>query len=311
MKEFRLLGHWDLYLRLLRGIQSVNQQNRVHILLENRMSTIERSELILRFHQAIAWRAPFGFLERPRVLPLFRKPFRELPRKLSANLSEWISHLSVHDRLSDIPSVEPMIRERSNRKAHFYRAFSGRNTGLLIGWSGSRGRLMMPIANYLPVASSLQHDLLLLQPDRASGYGSGIPRFGADFNGLVDGLSRFRDSSGYEKVIVLGTSLGSGPALVSAPRLGADKCVVVGLTDIERSPYLPKWDEVFRLWSRSEGPSLSITAGSAAPADIQFSKMAQEHLGGTLELIQDQGHTPIWGLLRSGKFFDWFKRAAS
>ena len=200
-----------------------------------------------------------------------------------------------------------MFRAESSVRSHLYHPVSGPGKKLLVGWGGMANRLMMPIANYLPLASKLGWDVLLLQPDRAKRYQEGVGRFGSSFEKTVIGLDSFIKKKGYGRLAVMGTSAGGIPALLSAARLGADNCMVVGMGAPEDSGYVSGWEEIERIWSSRRPPKLHLTAGGDAVGDVAVAERCNRILGGKTHIVVGQGHATVWPMLRSGQFVRWFE----
>ncbi len=109
---------------------------------------------------------------------------------------------------------------------------------LLVIFTGSVGRVMMPIPQFLDALPPVPIDVLLLRNDSERHYRSGVVGFGSSlWRTALAVKSRFV-SKGYRRVIVLGTSSGGLPALCVANQIGADLGIAVG----GRFPY-----DLFRL----------------------------------------------------------------
>lgn len=277
------------------------------------MSSVERQLLIRKLEREVPKSNGLN-----RGLPLFRaRPTRpnfdrSFDFRFGENLSQWLSRLRHHEKLSGAEHWEPLQRTATTRGFAFYRNEVSGNRRLLVGWSGVAKRLMVPVANYLPALASLGADLLLLWPDRSEGYANGVSGLGTSVKDVAAQILRMTEGAGYASIAVLGTSLGSIPAILSASTLGASRCAVVGLSSPDRDDGLSLWRAVDDEWRDSEiefRPDLTFTHGGEAHRDELESLNAAKVLGGRILRIPAEGHAPIWGLMKIFGFRSWLSDA--
>jgi len=211
----------DLFERQAAKCRSVNQFNRLHIALENRLTPLEVRDL----SRLIAG------------------------RYAAAPSADWIKNLQDTLDLNKKPDPEPYLRRRLKPNLNFYSRGGDRaEKTLMIGFAGGARRLMTPVSVILQNLDSSETDLLLISRHGKRKYDDGISGLASSFDGLMAVLENIVASYGYRRVVSYGTSAGAFPALLAALYLDLDRGVGVGSQSIMSEKW--RWlldDEKFKL----------------------------------------------------------------
>lgn len=294
-------GYW----RLISCAQSVNQQNAVNIAFDDRMSAIERQELISILKRKLSSRREVLNGAHPCTEPRGRPGEVET---LRSNLEDWLRHFRYHQKLAGRPKANSLKRRFSTSHLSFYAAGNQGSRELIIGWTGRSRRLMMPVANYLPAFADRKADLLLVSPNRRTGYRGHLGRLGSDLSEAVNRINELVERLRPSAVRVIGTSLGAVPALYSAVLLRADSCSIVGLSGPSDNPQRLLLEKVKTLWSGiplRDRPQLAFTYGVEAEADAIVARELAVELGGKEFPVPKSGHSMVWNLFRRRLFRRW------
>jgi hypothetical protein len=194
-----------LYRRRIGRCRGENQQNRVHIALENYMTPAE----VRYFGTALAGEAAESASRR------------------------WISRLG---RWLPVNKARPVEFERRGllKGATLYAAGDGHaeQKSLIIGLTGHFHRLMLPMPWLLDCLNPALYDFVVLRDFSRLYYALGIPGLGSDFVSALSGLRSRIDPRSYRNAIALGTSGGGLPALMAAMFLELDKGIAIGPQDL-------------------------------------------------------------------------------
>ena len=109
---------------------------------------------------------------------------------------------------------------------------------LIVGFSGSAMRLMMPTYMMLCSLDPQRYDLLLLKDPGREEYINGIDAMGESITALASFLDHYVVDNSYHSGIALGTSAGGLPAIYVALKNRWPGAVVFGPVDPERHPDL-------------------------------------------------------------------------
>lgn len=99
---------------------------------------------------------------------------------------------------------------------------------LIVGFSGTRGRLNMAIYMILQGLDESQHDLLLLSEETNAHFDLGIEGYAGSLTELMGKVGDFAAGRSYLSLITYGTSMGGFPALRGGEVLGADRAISIG-----------------------------------------------------------------------------------
>jgi hypothetical protein len=289
--------------------KTVNQANALHIGLENRITPAERAVLIETLDTMLRREAPLRRFLSLRHQWLIRRPV-EYSQLQTARA--WLRHFRYHRELSGAGGGVGYQRTGLAQQGYFYRDTSGPNTELLVGWPGLMNRLMMPVANWLPTLERHGMDLLLLRRPRARDYGTQLAWNQNSVSRAHEAVATLNDRYGFESVAVVGTSLGSTPAMQYAAEAGLSRVSIIGLLEQEIS----QWPRpARRLAAGSHEVSEGIgnvgpffTYGQDSEGDHAAASHAAKLFVGTAVGVPDAGHAPIWTLFKSRQFDSWFSR---
>ena len=158
----------------------------------------------------IAW-----LVKRKNQLPEVTQPWLS---RLSSVMSSTGKSPQRYRRLSIHPDIN-LFTDRS-------RAISKKR--LVLAFSGSAGRLLLPTGFVLQVLPSRSVDVALLHDRSRSHYMNGIAGYASDFQALVRRLISDLRSTAYEGVFCFGTSMGGLPALRCGLLIDACRSISVG-----------------------------------------------------------------------------------
>lgn len=312
-----------LYARLLTRCATVNQINRVHISLTERMTPLELHGLRRAMPAPSAvWNGALtqslsrrGGLVSEAVRRL--RPKAAFPPESYAWLDElagWASRSG-----SDVPQAFVRRRVRPNVLAYSDGAPAAAKT-LLVCFTGVARRLFMPIPVFLQHVPAGRFDLLVLRDPSRNGYRDGLAGVADDFDGLVREIGTMFDRRAYRSVVTYGTSGGGLPAIVTALRYGLDK----GVSVAGKGPLDPRWrtvrpggvGEMLRGLARDavRPPNLLLVHGADCEEDADAARaLAQCVPASTLAVHgrdgQKMGHNAVFPLLLQSRFGEFLASA--
>ena len=301
---FSRMRFQQLLNRVLGSAQTVNQLNRAMIELERRNSVVERRETINWLSESLGEKR--FFFER-YGLPKFHRNDTPSSAQLFEAIRKWSLELATFSQLAGLLGPTSHRRLFSTRFLTFY-SLPDQSGPLVIAWAGGARRLMMPPANYLPFLSRRETNLLLISPDAFTGYGQGLGRLGSTLFDVSAFLRRFIQEIGTDEVHVFGTSLGSIPALLTAPSVGAANCLVVGPPSPESESAQSVWGGIERSWRKSHGVkscSLTITYGEKDEGDARAAEAITHSVGGSVLSVPEEGHNPVFGMFKRLELESW------
>jgi hypothetical protein len=311
----------DLYARLLARCSTVNQINRVHIALTERMTPLELHDLV----RAMSPRSPVrnGALSRSlsRRGGLVSLAVRRLRPKAAfpRESYEWVDGLADWAARSGKTAPEAFVRRRV--KSNVFSLSNGAPTSqksLVICFTGVARRLFMPIPVFLQHLSADRFDLLVLRDPSRHGYRNGVAGVADDFEGLVREVGTMFDRDAYRSVVTYGTSGGGLPAIVTALRLGLDKGVSVS----GKGPLDPRWQSICdggvgamlrELVRTANGsPNLLLVHGAGSEPDADAARSLAQFVPVSTLVVhgregQKIGHNAVFPLLlesRLGAFLE-------
>jgi hypothetical protein len=99
---------------------------------------------------------------------------------------------------------------------------------LIVGFSGSLGRLNMAVFMFLEALDSAEYDLLLLADLKKLHFHNGIENYADSMPELMSKVGNLARQRAYRSIITYGTSMGGFPALRGGDMLGADRAISIG-----------------------------------------------------------------------------------
>jgi hypothetical protein len=300
------------YRRLMEGSHTVNQLNRLHILLENRMTPREVHSIARkgrrerqgtpRFFSAVRFphyrvhKLLLKLPHNPTLWPLLRKIYAE---NWITGLGHWLRVLH-HSR-------EPSDWKRTVlHGSHFHFSRPGHvRRNLLICFPGMHHRMLASTPIFLEAYSAVDSDVLLLGTGWGLGTGGGIHGLGDNFDQATKSLSDWAISMGYQDLWTYGTSRGALPALRYGFALGASRIVSVGLkTSASRDESLA---DLADSAGRADGVQVRLIFGADAIGDGHACFEARRHIPyASISAIPEAQHAPIWPLLLRGQLPSFF-----
>lgn len=275
----------DLFERQVVKCRSINQFNRLHIALENRLTPLE---------------------------------VRDLSRLIAGRYSttpnaDWIGNLQDRLDLNKKPDPEPYLRRRL--KPNLYLYSSGGDPvekTLMIGFTGGWRRLMMPVPVILQNLDSSATDLLLISRHGKSKYSDGISGLASSFDELMTVLENVVASCGYRRVVSYGVSAGGIPALLTALYLDLERGIGVGSQSIMSEQW--RWvlnDEKLKLklqnWNGK--PELLNVFGSDYKKDRDAAIETQKVLPSALWSVPDENrHGATFRYWQSGTMWSFLQK---
>ena len=326
-----------VYARQLGRCRTVNELNRLNILLENRMTPLELAALPSVLPPMPRDRGPLRkvltkwcYDSLPRhVRTRINKVRRKLPRRLLATLTdddiaraahEWVGRINALVALSGKPQPEPYVRTRLAREMAIYRGPGAReNKTLLILFAGNAQRVMLPLPVFIQHLDARQTDVVLLRDPQRAAYRQGLWRFASTLDGLADALPVWTHAEEYRAVEVLGTSGGGLPAVMVALQLGAAAVVSVGGNGPDdarwtRHGSIPPRERLQQLRA-GPGKAVKITLafGAQSPRDETAARELAALVGADCLPVSDAdrpvGHGALFPLAQRGRLVEFLDTA--
>lgn len=172
---------------------------------------------------------------------------------------------------------------------------------------------MTPMADFL-AAVPFGVDVLLLKFVRPGGYLNGLPGLGGNLTEAIIGLRNKVASFHYERVITLGSSKGTGPALLSSLETSCERTILHGPFDPTSSEIIFSWEVFLGRWTNSLAtggrmPRIFYLVGEDYPQDIANAKQLQAALGGEVHKVPGAKHNVVEPLLQTGRLAQWLEFA--
>ena len=195
---------YEIYRRRVARCRTVNQQNRVHIVIENYMTPAE---------------------------------LRKFAAAVSADPADSIGGRWFTRLIAKMPTkkVRPVEFERRSalKGVTLYTGGDGspeRKT-LIVGFAGNFNRMMAPMPVFLDCLNPAHYDVLILRDFQRAFFAKGVPGLGNDFFEALSNLRSLFEPNRYRNAIALGTSSGGLPAVLGAIELQLDRGVSIGAVD--------------------------------------------------------------------------------
>ncbi len=259
-----------LYRRCCRNCRTVNQLSKVHIAFENRITPGEAEALHRELMATPRWNSRIAFWPT-RTMALARGRFPRLLRAIGRRAEQalhqrrWIRRLhGMRTRGAEAAPAEMFTRARLGHHLVLYRGAGERSSKtLVIAFTGSSARLMLPMPVFLQQLVADEVDLVLVRYPQGRGFFRGLlPPPGDRFEDAVDRIATLARRDRYARVVALGMSGGALPALMAARRLGLDGAVAVGST----GPDDARWQ---RALGHAAGDVLRGDTGEADAAPLR------------------------------------------
>ncbi len=235
-----------LYERLTQHCTTVNQLNRVHIALENRM-------VPLGLHALIQSAASGEGVWRDRW---------------SAERQRWIAGLQsifVRSGIAELQTFRRRCRAPglvlyADNKPH------SADKRLLVCFTGIAGRLMIPLPVFLQHVDAKSTDVILLRYPKPEGYRHGMPGIASGFVDLFKTLPRYFPAGPYRQRAALGVSGGAIPAVLLGMSSQFDMVLAFGIGN----PDDDRWSSILK------GDIVQMIKG-LAPERQRFTRVTLVH----------------------------------
>jgi hypothetical protein len=302
-----------VHLRLLAKCETANQLNRLNIRYERRMVPWEQlafsavqKELGALCHRASQFS---GIWIHPKVLA-------ELRSRRARN--GWLRGLLKQSKplggqpgqTQDRATAETWRRTFVTKGiAHYRRNPAAPSPFLLIAFTGSAQRLMMPMPTFLKSIEGLGADLLVVWARRGGRYEDGVPSLGDDLATSLGALAGYVGREHYQFHGVLAVSAGGVPGAIFALTYLKSRYILVGPGDPRRSAHLADWNQTLeQLGLSGIPPSGLVHIGKSAPThDGEAAKHLSETLGIPITSSQG-GHAPLHEMATSQTIEPWLRR---
>jgi len=285
----------SVYRRLLRAGLSQNEILHLHSRFESSLTPEERSSLIL---------------EGPSLIS-------DVSLRLgdAAPTSHWLKTLERNRARH--PSSSSFIYQRAVRNPRYlyYRGGPGPSRGLVVGFGGNAGRLMMPSADFLTFLGAHRRDLLLIRPQKPDLYRLELPGFGSPLKQGISNLRSFIQFNKYTRVDTMGTSSGALPAIYAGPLLGARTVSAIGVGNANKPGGSVSLDQILDVWNepvrrrllgRSRPlPRLTVTIGEADESDRRNLETLARELAMNSVIVPGAKHLSLWPMVLEGAFESW------
>lgn len=308
----------SFYRRVMRGCQTINQQNKIRITLENRMTPLELDTLKSELPAApTALKLFFGrsVKELRRKFPgMFKTWHQGFEVTLSAH--KWVEQLDPLYSLSGKPRPEPFVRHKLRSPLTFFETSGDKaNKILAICFAGNAQRMMMPMPVFLQHLNADCVDVAFLTDPRRHSFRRGVDGIAPNMELLINELKTLLRIEKYQGAVAIGTSSGGTPAVLTALKLGLDAGLSVG----GNGPDDPGWlmddgketGDLLSQYSKQSSvePRLFLAFGSDIPKDRLAAEAIASIVPSTLIPISDPsgpvGHNALYSLLIQGKLTEF------
>jgi hypothetical protein len=314
LEGVRLTSLLKTYARVAEACTTLNQLRGFQANLESLLTPIERQFFIrwLLKRSSVVERVSAQFLSSS-VSWLHRPSRSVLNDSMRAQGVSWALVLRARQKLASSRSVAGFRRLENTRGWALYRAETEKSRVLLICWQGSAGRLMTTMPDFLQALPS-GTDVLLLKYVRPGGYLNGLPGLGGNLAEAACGLREKVGRLQYEKVITLGSSAGTGPALLASLETRSERTILHGPFDPTSSEISSSWDAFLARWkysleTGSQLPRIFYLVGADCTGDIANAQKLQAALGGEVHEVPGAGHNVVEPLLQTGRLAQWLRFA--
>jgi len=290
-----------VFSRIISACSSANELNGSIITLERRATPNEIVTMVdvLRSVKWTDWEVRVAEFAN-KVIP--RKVSRKLRLAtrldLDASITRWISQLEsdqvIRNDWDRTFITKGMALYRNSQKV--------KERVLLVGFTGTAQRLMLPLHRFLNSVNDLGVDVLIVWAKERSEYNLGIPSLGADFRSSLAALERLVRGMGYPRHGVIGTSGGGAPAVIFALGYMNTPYIVVGSQHPERPKYFEEWTRISPALgiSQKKPEGVALVGDEAPQKDLDAAEYLRRTVGARVRRSPG-GHNPVYNLAQQGK----------
>lgn len=182
------------------------------------------------------------------------------------------------------------------------------SNSLLVVWTGSGRRPLMPLAIFLDGAEPLCLDVLILRSQPGKYYSTGVSFFGKDMPSSVIALEQLIKVKRYENVYIEADSLGTFPALycLGLPKLKS--VLVSGPIDPRTIDGKAFETLVSKQNKATQLPRLIYAVGSDSKSDYKSAMFLRDYFPGQIEIVKNAKHNTLWGFAKKGLLDKWLSK---
>lgn len=294
------------YLRLASNCSTPNEYRKLNIKLETYLSAdqwVRIENVINQQHGRIS-----TWLAKQRAT-------RYLAGRFFANskLYSLVSQVSYAHKFSkkDLErnrGVGKLVRKQTTRTFSYFVHSENSTRSLLILWTGSGLRPMMPMSIFLEGVRPLQVDVLVIRPDQKTRNYTRVKGFGENLPDSILGVSGFITKNKYQNVFCQGQSLGTLPALLctALPEIG--RTLIAGPVfpgDIDPEAYGALSSQ---LGDQGVRPKVTIAVGADAPKDLLAAEALEKVFETEVRVVKNAKHNPLWVYAQRGQLDSWLRQ---
>jgi hypothetical protein len=326
------------YVRLFESANTINELNRIHLAWESYLTPQQRDDLLtgLKNHfgatstlSRLAYARVFSFFlpavisaTRPRRRALYlRRERKESDRQQRAGITnftdakrnsavKWI--LKNYYYRSMAGDTEQARYVAKSRRASFslFRRGEVPSESLLIAFPTKKGRLGMPLADFLQSAHGLLMDVVVVghPKQRGMNYWTGSTSMGEGLQEILDKIASELGDYDLRRAHTLGVSAGTIPAIVAGLYWKTAGALAIGAFAPPSHRWLGPLGEALEKGAMSPDipTKTRFVYGENAPvADAEVSHFLAQLLGGESEEIENTHHVPLFPLLARQELAAW------
>lgn len=291
------------YIRLASAAKTDNEFRKTVISLEDRLSPSEWMDIISYLAHKHNLRGGI----RGKIRQFLLRILGQSPPLDNKTLEvELVMQAKTSQSLRNEVDVAKYTKGVNTRGLSHFVHPENTSKSLLIIWTGALRRPMMPLHTFLQEIWDLNVDVLVLRSaPNSRDYVNGVAGLGNTLGKAIDGLDEFRLRHGYESVYLIGSSMGTPPALFSAAKLQTDNCLLVGPLD-PRLKYRDDFDNLVKsVVSKKLSIKFSTIVGEHATKDAPIANFLSNTFG-SIEIVEPGAeHNALWPITEKGKLANW------
>ena len=301
------------YRRVRRNARTLNELNKVHIQLENRMTPFERDSIARFVARFLTLSAGWRLVFRLHALLGGRQGLSPRLRRKSDRLEGskvWLTRLKKNALHFERGVSEIWSRQAFSPGVFLYVRTDLDADLLVISVTGNRSRMGVALPEYLQALRGAKGDVMLVSKRRAQDYGSGIRGLGDTLGESIDQLSELVRTLNYRRVVVVGSSAGGEPAILAGFRINAQRILALGPGQEVAELYGSLLAGVVKDWGPNSGPVAPVTVavGERAPErDHHSARYWEKTVGAEVVQVPQAGHSPMGELIRTNRLLEFLE----
>ena len=294
------------YLRLANNCSTPNEHRKLNIKLETYLGAdqwVRIEDVITQQHGRIS-----TWLAKQSATRFLAGRF--LPKSKFYFLVSKVSHahkFSSRDLRRNQASAQLVKAQATRTFSHFVHS-ENTTRSLLILWTGSGLRPMMPLSIFLEGVRPLQTDVLIIRPDYKTRRFARVQGFGDTLPEAILGVSDFITNNNYQHAYCLGLSLGTLPAVLSTTVPNIKRTLIAG--PVSPSTIAPELYGEFATQLQKKGirPKVIIAVGTDAPKDLLAADTLGEVFETEITMVKNAQHNPPWVYAQRGQLDSWLRQ---